>query len=201
MCYFFIAARRAQKMESENLASSQLIIEGQEKENERVSRELHDVVLPLVKDANVSELIRSICRKLMPLDFDRLSLSASIIEMCARFSADSNIEYLYSIEDSLDFAVLSSEKQLHLYRMIQESLNNVEKHSCAKKAIVTARKSDDAGILVCISDDGIGLSEKTQSNKSMGMTNMQQRAAIIGANLDFISESGHGLMVRIEIAD
>jgi signal transduction histidine kinase len=53
-------ARRAQKQESESLELSQLIIEGQEKENYRISRELHDVVLPLVKNTEIAGIIRSI---------------------------------------------------------------------------------------------------------------------------------------------
>ncbi len=63
-------------------------------------------------------------------------------------------------------------------------------------------------IVICISDDGIGLSEKAKPNSILmpgitmpgfGMTSMRQRAAILGADLDFQSESGQGLMVRIRI--
>ncbi len=211
LCFLNIAVRRAQKQESESVAFSQMMIEGQEKERYRISRELHDVVLPLVKDASVSESIRSICRKLIPQGFDHLSLGDSILDVCAHFSMQSGIECVCAIDKNLDFSPLTSEKRLHVYRIIQEALNNIEKHSGATKAIVTARYADTKNdlsemgkrIVICISDDGIGLTEKAKPNgilmPGIGMTSMRQRAAILGADLDFQSESGQGLMVRIKI--
>ncbi len=194
LCFLNIAVRRAQKQESESVAFAQMMIEGQEKERYRISRELHDVVLPLVKDASVSESIRSICRKLIPQGFDHLSLGDSILDVCAHFSMQSGIECVCAIDKNLDFSPLTSEKRLHVYRIIQEALNNIEKHSGAEMG---------NRIVICISDDGIGLTEKAKPNgilmPGIGMTSMRQRAAILGADLDFQSESGQGLMVRIKI--
>jgi signal transduction histidine kinase len=63
MCFLFIAMKRALRQESESVAFAQMVIEGQEKERERISRELHDTILPLVKDEKVSAAIRLMCRK------------------------------------------------------------------------------------------------------------------------------------------
>jgi signal transduction histidine kinase len=73
-----------------------------------------------------------------------------------------------------------------------------------REAIVTARTTNDAGILLCVSDDGIGLTTTDLAatglaTPGIGMKSLHQRASILGAKLDFQSESGHGLMVRIEI--
>jgi two-component system NarL family sensor kinase len=143
----------------------------------------------------------------MPPDFSRLSLNLSIFDMCNKFAARTNIECVCSINEQVDFSSLQAEKQLHLFRMIQESFNNIEKHSQANKAILTARNTKDGGILICVSDDGIGFSSAQKdhqdvatpgvSTPGLGLKSMQQRAAIIGAKLDFQSESGHGLIVRI----
>jgi len=82
--------------------------------------------------------------------------------------------------------------------MVQESFNNIEKHSKTKNASLVARKNQNGNILLCISDEGAGL-KKEMGFEGLGMRSIRQRAAIIGAKIDFISESDNGLMVRIEI--
>jgi len=220
--YLFLAKRRAEERESANLAFSHLAIEGMETERQRISRELHDTVLPLVRDATVSDLIRSICTELMPPDFTRLPLKEALADLCGKFTKRSGIECACSIDEELDFAALNAVKKLHLYRMVQEAFTNMEKHSKAARSSFVARRlvhggeqASQAGheaaekILICVSDDGVGIQGPgtqglhskpgLRSTPGLGMMSMHRRAAALGARLDFISESGNGLMVRIEI--
>jgi two-component system NarL family sensor kinase len=201
LCYLYLAMRRVQKLEEESFEFSRLIIEGQERERQRITRELHDGVLPLVQNTDVSGIIRSICMDLIPPNFEHLSLTDSFSDLCTHFSLRSGIECVHSIEDDVDFSMISSEHQLHLYRMVQESFTNIEKYSGAKKAVLVVRHySETPGhILICISDDGAGLSSASKESAGLGMKSMRQRADILGAKLDFNSESGEGLMVRIEL--
>jgi two-component system, NarL family, sensor kinase len=141
--------------ERQSFAFSHLMIEGLEAERRRVSRELHDTVLPLVQDAQVSALIRSICVELMPPDFARLSLNDSLAGLCVQFTKRSGIECACSIEDKLTFTAYNPERQLHIYRMVQESFTNIEKHSKAGRAALVVRHSNE-NILICVSDDGEG---------------------------------------------
>jgi len=197
----FIAMRRANARDTQSLAFSHLAIEGLETERRRVSRELHDTVLPLVKDAQLSDLIRSICVKLMPPDFELVSLNASLADLCMQFTKRTKTECVCIIEEGLSFASYSPESRLQIYRMVQEALNNIEKHSMAEKASLVARRCG-GNILICISDDGVGIQSLpglTTTNAGLGIRSMRQRAAILGAKLDFISETGNGLMVRIEL--
>lgn len=76
---------------------SNLAIEGLEIERRRVSRELHDVVLPLVREREVSQLLRSICMDLMSPDFTRLPLKDSLAQVCVKFSQKTGIECPCSI--------------------------------------------------------------------------------------------------------
>ena len=208
MCCLYLAMRRALQRESQSLAFSHLAILGLETERQRISRELHDIVLPLVKDPAVSGVIRSISMELNSPDFKRLSLKDSLADLLSQFNDRTDIECAFSIEEHLNFACLSSEVQLHLYRMVQEALTNIEKHSQAGRASLVARsynRGSSENILICVSDDGVGLSygKKTRDDREkdgLGIKNMRQRAAIINARLDFISEAGNGLMVRIEIS-
>ena len=202
LCYVFLAMRRALERETTSLEFSILAIEGLEAERRRVSRELHDTVLPLVRDSEVSGLIRSICTELMPPDFARLSLKDSLAGLCMQFAKKTGIECPWSIEEELDFSLFSAEEQLHLYRMVQESFTNIEKHSGTGRASLVVRRSvctSPDTVLFCVSDEGKGLTGSTASKTGLGMKSMRQRAAILGAKLDFISESGNGLMVRIEL--
>ena len=207
LCYLYLAIKRALRRESMSLAFSHLAIEGMETERRRVSRELHDVVLPLVRQEQVSDIIRTICMELMPPDFSKLSLNDSFNDLCARFSARTLIKCVCFIDEQLNFKKISAENQLHLYRIIQEAFTNIEKHSKATEASLVVRRligSSTENILICVSDDGIGLRNEPSNLRKgsrfegLGMMSMRQRAAIIGAKLDFISESGNGLMVRIE---
>lgn len=202
LCYLYITIQKTQARESQSLAFSHLVIDGMEKERQRISRELHDIVLPQVRGQDVAEEIRSICMELMPPDFTRLSLKDSFADICGKFSSKTGIECFCSIDKDIDFSTINAENQLHIYRITQEAFNNIEKHSQAKKVIFVA-KSDDRGVdkklLICISDDGVGFQDTGRQTENLGIKSMRQRAVIIGAKIDFISESGNGLMVRIEI--
>jgi signal transduction histidine kinase len=198
LCYLYLSIRRTQESERESLAFSGLAIEELEEERRRISRELHDSVLPLVRDPALSSQIRLICTELMPPDFVRLFLKDSLADLCVQFSKRSGIECVCSIEEDLDFAVLSPENQLHLFRMVQESFTNIEKHSGAHRAVLVVRRSTPEHILICVSDDGVGI-RSIPGMPGLGIRSMRQRAIILGAKLDFKSESGNGLMVRIEL--
>jgi signal transduction histidine kinase len=84
--------------------------------------------------------------------------------------------------------------------MIQEAFTNIEKHSKTKKASLVARRHSPDNILICISDDGVGFSGAEISQEGLGIKFMRQRASIVGAKLDFISEGSNGLMVTIELS-
>jgi two-component system NarL family sensor kinase len=207
LCFLYLAKRRSLARESASIEFSNLIMEGMETERRRVSRELHDNVLPQVRGTEVYDTIREICMELMPPDFTRYSLNVALEDLCNKFTGRSGIECVISIDSELDFAPLSAENQLHLYRIVQEALTNIEKHAKASKAFLIARRGGSENIIICVSDEGQGLQGKLSlqgkpdsiAETGLGMRSMRQRAAIIGAQLDFISVSGNGLLVQIEI--
>ena len=197
LSYLYFAKRRAQKNEHLSLSFSHRVIEGMETERLRIARELHDNILPQVQDMPVSDQIRTICTELMPPDFTRLSLNDLFADICNKFAKRTGIECSYFIENDLLFTGISAENQLHLYRMVQECFTNIEKHSHAQKALLVARRAN-GNILICVSDDGEGAGESC-AEEGLGMKSIRQRAAIVGANVDFISESENGFMARIEL--
>jgi signal transduction histidine kinase len=196
LCYLVFAVRKAREDESKNRAYSHLAIEALEAERRRVSRELHDDILPQIQDRVLSDKIRTICHELMPPDFSRLSLKNSLADLTLQFTKKTGIECALFIEETIDFSPISVDNQLQVFRIAQEAFNNIIKHSGTDKAVLIVRKAGiTENILICISDEGCGITE--ESVKGIGMKSMRQRADMIGAKLDFINEGG--LMVRLEI--
>ncbi|MFP3043776.1 histidine kinase [Treponema primitia] len=211
--YIYLAMRKARERESQSAAFSSLALEAQETERRRIAAELHDTVLPDLRDTPAAARIREICSRLMPPDLSRFSLKDSLISLCDSFVKRTGIECIVEIEESLDFSGLSGEHRLHLYRIAQESLNNIGKHSHAKQAVLVARQGSpetrgflgkERPLLFSISDDGEGLQSRggmqiEGAEDGFGMRTMRQRAAILGAHIDFISVEGGGLMVCVKI--
>jgi signal transduction histidine kinase len=207
-------------------AFSREIMKAQEKERFRISSELHDTalqdlirllhrtreILPESPENSLLDLeeqivkeVRGICSAVMPPDFRRIYLADSLEHLCGEFEKRSGIRCRRSIPEDLDPAGLSPEGQLQCYRIVQEALNNAEKHSGAQEVTVTARTV--AGGLrllrIWIDDDGRGLPCPPETLRArpggIGLRSMYERAAMIGAKLDLRSEDGSGVAVRLEV--
>ena len=99
-------------------------------------------------------------------------------------------------------ADLSVESRLasHLYRMVQESLTNIERHADATKAVVSLRLDPTGKLTVEISDNGKGISsEMKRKAKSFGLIGMRERVALLGGEFVIRSELGAGTSVEIVI--
>jgi signal transduction histidine kinase len=216
ICYLHLSMRRSLEREALSLEFSYQAIEGMETERRRISLELHDTVLPQVQGQAVSDTIRTICLELMPPDFSRLSLKDCLADLCRKFTIKTGRMCVCSIDEKLKLSAVSADNQLNLYRIVQELLTNIKKHSKAKQAAVVVRpliRGTTENILVCVSDDGIGIPEGilegngtadgaangTANGIGLGLKGIRQRAAMLKAQLDFISDTGNGLMVRIEL--
>jgi two-component system NarL family sensor kinase len=194
--YLLIAKRRAREEESQSREYSHLAVEALEAERGRVSRELHDDILPQIQDRALADKIRSMCMELMPPDFAKLSLKNSLAGLTLQFTKKTGIECASYIEETLACVPVSVDSQLQIYMIVQEAFTNIEKHSGTGKAVLTARQAGPSeNILICISDEGRGITE--ERGEGIGMKSMRQRAAMIGAKLDFVN--AEGLMVRLEI--
>lgn len=100
-------------------------------------------------------------------------------------------------------AVLPLEVKTAFYRIAQEALNNIAKHSRAKKARIELRSNEEeqVGIVVAgmsISDDGRGFDPDTVTSQHLGVGIMKERAESAGANLSITSRDGEGTTVEVE---
>lgn len=205
-------AKRDQKLQE---LFSQNLIKAQEEERNRVARELHDSVgqkLMLLtkktkKIANIDLVtlsentlgeLRAISRGLYPPTIEVLGVTKAIIDMINELDAHTNIFFTNDIENIDN--LLNKDNALHVYRIMQEVLNNIVKHANAKATFVTVEKKKKY-IKLSIKDNGNGFDFSKELNKSvsLGMKTLRERAKIIKATLKITSEHNKGTVVQLKI--
>jgi len=190
------------------------LIKGQEEERSRIARELHDSVgqkLMLLskqtkktENTNMQNLanstleeVRSISRGLHPSNLERLGLTESINALVYDINANTDIFFTENIENVDN--ILSKESELHLYRIIQESLSNIVKHSGAKAVKLHVLKEEEM-VSILIDDNGKGFDVTSkQKSISLGLKTLFERARIIDAILDLQSNLGKGTKLTVSI--
>ncbi|MFH0769041.1 MAG: PAS domain S-box protein [Chloroflexota bacterium] len=204
----------------------------QEEERKRIARELHDdtiqalIVLSRQLDAlmstdkglsensrqrveqlwqqanDIMQGVRRLSQDLRPAALDRLGLVATLEQLAADVSKYSGIET--SLKVLGEPRRLSEETELVLFRIAQEALRNVWRHSGATHAEITVQ-FDEAKMKITVSDNGKGFvvpsaaSDLARSGK-LGLTGMRERAQLVGANLTVQSEPGKGCNVIVELS-
>lgn len=195
---------------------TQQLVRSDEEQRKKVARDLHDSVLQnlfFVKQrltqsdpetsAQVDRVIttlRQTIKAQRPSLLDQgliLALDDLINDMERLAGDDLLILWRNNLKEGIK---LPDEQVTSVYRIVQESLFNVLKHSQADQVIVTARK-DDGFLELTIEDDGIGISNDGQGQVGLhyGFLNMKERATMIGANLNIASEPGKGTTVTVKL--
>lgn len=206
------------------------IIEAQEEERMRVSREIHDgpaqlmanVVLKaelceklLSIDVNQSreELknlkdvvrgslrdIRKIIYDLRPMSLDDLGLTPTLKRYTDNFAEETGINVDLMIINEQDS--IKSIIEIACFRIIQEALNNIAKHSRAKDVLIKVEQTLDR-ICIVIKDNGIGFRKdnlKRNSEESgFGLIGMRERAELLSGELDIITAPGNGTKIILTI--
>jgi PAS domain S-box-containing protein len=202
--------------------SSQLLV-AQENERRRIARELHDSigqslaatkfilekklsqlskgspppgvtledVIPMIQ--NAIEESRRISMDLWPSVLDDLGILSAISWFCRQF------EIVYSsisIEKQLDMQEdeVPVPLKVVIYRVLQETLNNIAKHSQADRVYISLWKQDGK-IELTIEDNGIGFDPET-SRKGLGLVSMKERVEFSGGMLAIESDLGSGTTIR-----
>lgn len=197
--------RKQKRLEQE---FSQQLLKMQEEERKRISKDLHDGLgqsLLLIKnkvalnqsenagemlDTAISEL-RSIARSLHPMQLEKLGLSKALEQMLDQIDQETEIFVSSEIEDIT--SALPKEKELQLYRITQEAINNVLKHSEADALRVLLKKETNQ-VILSIEDNGKGFdfSEKYQDFQSLGLKTLKERTAAIQGSMKVSSEKEKG---------
>jgi len=223
-----IFKRKTDRLEKEkNIQQqfSQNLILSVENERKRIARELHDGLgqnLLIIKNKAYSSAsdelneniinevksieslamgslteIREIAYNLHPHQIDRLGLTKAIESSLTPLISTGNIKVSYHI-DNIDNLV-PKEYEINIYRIVQESLNNIIKHSEAKNASVVIINSEGL-IKINIEDDGKGfILEEALKKNSLGMASFNERIKILKGTITIDSKIGSGTSIEVKI--
>jgi len=129
------------------------------------------------------------------------NLVEALEEYVKEFTRLSGIPTSFEISITRDNGMIPAEIELHLFRIVQECLNNIRKHAKANNARIILTKSEK-GIRMEICDDGIGFDPSliTSNGKgSFGLVNMHERALEVGAQITINSNIGKGTCIEIDL--
>ncbi len=208
-------------------------INAQEEERKRIARELHDDTsqalaallfaaeegLEMKDPVEVSRRLESmrdlsqrtldgvhkIIFDLRPSMLDHLGLVPAL-----RWLAESRLEskgIRVSIEETSLSRRLPAEIETAIFRMVQEAISNIARHSGARNASILFR-FDEYNAVVTVEDDGIGFDVEDwsifpDSARGLGLLSMQERVALLGGDLEIDSNQGSGtrIFIRVPIAE
>lgn len=186
----FLSIRR-QKMQQKQFLHQ--LMQSQEEERKRISKELHDGIgqsLLVIKNNmtedkqlidNTIDELRAISRNLHPVQLEKLGLKGAIESIINEVPQNSKIFFSCEIEDVNKH--LNAQQQINSYRIVQESISNIIKHSDATDARVTLTK-EHRFIKLIIIDNGIGFDmAKAKKKKTLGITSIEERVSLIGGEL------------------
>jgi two-component system sensor histidine kinase UhpB len=209
------------RVETERRNSARVALAAQEAERLRVARELHDEIgqtltavalraeyaagqAPAQSEAlvDIAETIkaslddvRAIARELRPEALDDLGLVNALIALCSRVGQQGSLRVRREFDGRLP--QLNADVELVIYRVAQEALTNVLRHSQAAQVTVSLREQD-ANVVLEVTDDGCGLKEDL--DEGSGIAGMRERAMLVGADLHITAEAGKGVVVKLTVA-
>ncbi len=210
------------RLQAERREATGRVLAGQEAERLRIAQELHDQVgqeltavllllsrlqtrapdelrpamLEIQNSVRASlEDLRRIAIELRPEALDDLGLESALSVLCDRFSQQSGLDVSCRIAEPLPD--LSSTTELVIYRVAQEALTNVARHSGSDRAELSLQLCDGRIVLV-VRDHGNGLPREEPSGS--GMRGMRERAGLVGAALQIHDAApGPGTEIRLEV--
>ena len=213
-----------EKEQTEQLKVTKAILDGEERERERVAKDLHDGLggmLAGVKinlstwssnhleenqyesfhkilnqlDSSVSEL-RRVARNLMPESLLNFGLEIALKDLCEFYMKDGL---------TIDFQAINIQKnlplnlQVNIYRIVQELLNNAVKHSGADNILVQCSQNGEE-FYITVEDNGKGITESEMSKvKSLGLKNLQNRVDFLKGKMEIQSVQNEGTTINIEV--
>jgi two-component system sensor histidine kinase UhpB len=209
------------RLENERRDATRRVLAAQEGERLRIAQELHDevgqtltaVLLQLGRSARHAdprlgaelletqetaraslEDVRRISRELRPEALDDLGLSSALVALTERFAQGGGLRVRHHLDRELP--PLSEEAELVIYRVAQEALTNVARHSGTDHAELTLT-SVNGRLILRVVDNGRGFDP--QRAEGGGVRGMRERAVLVGAQLNISKAPGGGSEVRLTV--
>jgi two-component system NarL family sensor kinase len=215
--------KQSEQIEVEKTKKVSSLIDGQEMERQRLSRDLHDslgqsllavkIKLEQTKSASVEknqqiinetqellretiQEIRNISNDLMPPVLEAFGLEQGLKNLCKDTTHNTGINVHFTSENIPD--TLDKRVQIYLYRISQEAINNITKHSAANEASIKI-SSDQNIIFLNIADNGKGFDSDKIEISGNGIMNIKQRVELLKGECLVSSSLGEGTQIKIKI--
>ena len=151
---------------------------------------------------HMMDLLRSMLSRLRPADFDQLGLVESLRSMVARWNAQSGGETQYEMEVVGNFDHLPDLIPVNVFRIVQECLTNISKHSGASSAAIkleriTSEPTDR--IMLIVEDNGVINDLEFSDKPGLGLLGIRERVTALGGDLNLQASDSGGLIIRIII--
>lgn len=224
LLYFIITAisyhRKSIRMHKNKIQAE---IDTLENERRRIASDLHDELGPLLSAVklqinnietageedqqlvtkssqhidSIIQKLREISNNLMPNTLLRKGLKNAIEELTETYKKASRLQIRFICEQDIR---LDQNKEINLYRIVQEVLHNTIKHSEADLLLISLRKQE-GHILLATSDNGKGFDyfSKSKELKGLGLRNLQSRTEVMGGELVCNSQPGKGVTYIFDI--
>ena len=151
----------------------------------------------LVETLNSSiALGRRIIEDLRPSTLSNLGLVPTLEILGRDFATHSGLQ----VHCELEAVKLPPDAQLVVYRLVQEAITNITKHSQAKQVWITL-KAGDGHAEVCVRDDGVGFDPAHQPRSAFGLIGMRYRVAAEGGELKLRSAPGQGTCIEATLPE
>lgn len=192
------------------------LLDASEEERKRIARELHDEIsqlltviqLSLEDAAETTQMRRAkdllgqtqkeihrIIHDLRPSLLDDLGLAAAVEWYATNYLSPQGLQVNLEIEQ--DLAPLPAEVQIATFRIYQEIITNILRHSKAENVSVELYTNDE-DLVLAVEDDGVGFVPE-QKFEGAGVVGMRERAALVNGTITFDSTPGMGTHVRVKI--
>lgn len=202
---------------NERISIQNALIEGEQAERNRLALELHDgiandissVILSLSNSDGTNENstkglaklkethqnVRKLSHTLMPRSLQEKGLGDALNELSVNFGSERlkiSVQIL-GLEERLSTFI-----EFNVYRIVQEALNNILKHSNASEVLIECNRIDGK-LLVCIEDNGVGFNPSDAHEKGIGLQNITNRAKMMNGNVHIHSAPNEGTAVEISV--
>lgn len=148
-------------------------------------------------DNNI-QLIRDVSTQLRPGILDDFGLLSAVEWQLQSFSARTGIRY--RINSNLDGKDLDSKTRTALFRIFQEALTNIMRHSGASEVFIELNRGTDGTLVMGICDNGKGIPEGAiNDRKSLGILGMRERSVLLGGTFRIESAKGKGTRIRVSV--
>lgn len=211
----------SEMMKDHKLSVIERYQEGQDEERSRLAREIHDGIgsdLASIKiafehytesDHDVSQSkrianaisnacidVRGLSHQLHPLPFSKIGFTSFLSDFIEQISKKSktNIKTYFFPEEDID--QLPEDLLADAYRIVQELINNMQKHAEATEADVQLTRHEDH-LNIVVNDNGKGF--KKNKKQGIGLRNIKERLQKVKGTLDIDSNPGHGTSITIDI--